>query len=356
MAEDENYMLRDLLELLIKSDGTDLIICTGKAPQVRVNKDLRDLNFPKLSAEKSKDLCYQVMNDLQQKKLEENWEVDFSFGVPSLARFRANVFTQRGVISGAFRRIPFKMMTFDELNLPPVIQEISDKPNGLVLVTGPTGSGKSTTLATMIDRINENRNSHIITIEDPIEYLHGHRNCTVEQREIGTDSKSFSSALKSILRQDPDVVLLGEMRDPESIQAALTIAETGHLCFATLHTNSCAQTLSRIIDVFPGEKQAQVRTQLAQTLIGVLTQALLPRVGGGLHLVLEIMIATSAIRAQIRENKVHSINNQISTGSKFGMQTMNQSLATAVKNDMIREEDAMAVSPDLEEFRKCMTF
>lgn len=356
MENAENYLLRQLLDELIRRDGTDLLLSVGKAPQARISKDLVSLNYPVLTAERTKELCYQVMNEYQQKKLEEDWEVDFSFGIPNLSRFRSNVFMQRGAVSGAFRRIPFKVMSFEELNLPPIAIELSDKPNGLVLVTGPTGSGKSTTLAAMIDRINEKRKSHIITIEDPIEYLHKHRNCTVEQREIGSDSKSFASALRSILRQDPDIVLLGEMRDPESIQAALTIAETGHLCFATLHTNSCAQTLSRIVDVFPGDKQAQIRTQLAQTLNGVLTQSLLPKVGGGLYLALEVMVATTAIRAMIRENKLHAIDNSISTGTKYGMQTMNQSLAQGVKADMIREEDALAMSPDIEDFRKCMIY
>jgi len=356
MDKGENYLLRQLLDEVIRRDGTDLLLSVGKPPQARISKDLVSLNYPVLTAEKSKELCYQVMNEHQQKKLEEDWEVDFSFGIPSLSRIRANVFMQRGAVSGAFRRIPYKIMSFDELNLPPITQELSDKPNGLVLVTGPTGSGKSTTLAAMVDRINEKRRCHIITIEDPIEYLHHHRNCTVEQREIGSDSKSFASALRSILRQDPDVVLLGEMRDPESIQAALTIAETGHLCFATLHTNSCSQTLSRIVDVFPGDKQAQIRTQLAQSLNGVLTQTLLPKIGGGLHLALEIMVANTAIRAMIRENKLHAIDNSIATGAKYGMQTMNQSLAQAVKADMVREEDAIAMSQDVEDFRKCMIY
>jgi twitching motility protein PilT len=292
------------------------------------------------------------MNEHQQKKLEDQWEVDFSIGIPNLCRFRSNVFIQRGSVSAAFRRIPYAIMSFDELSLPPVVVEVSDRPHGLVLVTGPTGSGKSTTLAAMVDRINSTRRSHIITIEDPIEYLHTHRGCTVEQREVGTDTKSFHNALRSILRQDPDVVLLGEMRDVESIQAALTIAETGHLCLTTLHTNSCAQTLSRIVDVFPGDKQQQVRTQLAMTLTCVLSQALLPRMGGGLQLALEIMVATPAVRAMIRENKIHNIDNQISLGAKFGMMTMNMSLANLVKGGMISLEDAMSASSDVEGLRK----
>jgi twitching motility protein PilT len=356
MANEEEYMLRDLLEELVSRDGTDLLLSVGKVPQVRIDKNLVNTAFPVLTMEKSKQLCYQVMGEFQQRKLEEEWEVDFSFGIPSLSRFRANVFMQRGAVSGAFRRIPYKIFDFEALHLPSIAKELCDKPHGLVLVTGPTGSGKSSTLAAMVDRINELRQCHIITLEDPIEYIHHHKKCTVDQREIGTDTKEFKSALKSILRQDPDVVLLGEMRDAESIQAALTIAETGHLCFATLHTNSCAQTLSRIVDVFPGDKQSQVRTQLAQTLNGVFTQALVPKIGGGMQLALEIMVATTAVRASIRENKIHSIDNLISTGSKFGMQTMNQSLATAVKNGNIREVDALLLSSDHEEFRKCMIY
>lgn len=356
MENSENYTLRDLLEELVRRDGTDLLLSVGKAPQLRIDKSLINMPHPVLTSQRCKELCYQVMGEFHQKHLEEVWEVDFSFGIPTISRFRSNVFMQRGSVSGAFRRIPFKIFDFDALNLPPIAKDLSDKPNGLVLVTGPTGSGKSTTLAAMLDRINELRPCHIITIEDPIEYIHHHKKSTVDQREIGVDTKEFRSALKSILRQDPDVVLLGEMRDTESIQAALTIAETGHLCFATLHTNSCAQTLSRIVDVFPGEKQSQVRTQLAQTLNGVFSQVLMPKIGGGLFLGLEVMVATTAIRALIRENKLHSIDNQISTGSKFGMQTMNQSLANGVKNGQIREVDALAMSPDHEEFRKCMIY
>jgi twitching motility protein PilT len=274
--------------------------------------------------------------------------------VEKLSRFRVNVFMQRGSVSAAFRRIPFEIPSFIELGLPPIVEDLSQRPNGLVLVTGPTGSGKSTTLAAMLDRINRSRDEHIVTIEDPMEYLHHHRRCTVDQREVGSDTKSFKNALRSVLRQDPDVVLLGEMRDIESIQAALTIAETGHLCFATLHTNSCSQTVSRIIDVFPGEKQGQIRTQLAMCLNGVLTQVLLPRIGGGLHLSLEIMIATNAIKALIRENKIHNIDNQISLGQQFGMQTLNRSLANSTKTGMIREEDAEFVSLDREDFKKCL--
>jgi twitching motility protein PilT len=348
------YTCRDLLTMLIERNGTDLLLSVGQPPQVRVSKKLVSLDFPPLTPEKAKELVYQVMNEMQQKKLEDDWEVDFSFGIRDLSRFRANVYMQRSSVSAAFRRIPFSIMSFEELSLLPVAKEVSDKPNGLVLVTGPTGCGKSTTLAAMLDRINASRSSHIITIEDPIEFLHHHKQCTVDQREVHSDTKSFENALRSILRQDPDVVLLGEMRDIESIQAALTIAETGHLCFATLHTNSCSQTLSRIVDVFPGDKQQQVRTQLSMCLNAVFTQVLLPKIGGGLQLAMEIMVATPAVKAMVRENKLHNIDNHIQLGAKFGMQTMNQALAGVVKSGLVLEEDAIAASLDRDDFRKCM--
>jgi twitching motility protein PilT len=354
MTMAETYTCKDLLMQMVQRNGTDILLSVGQPPQMRISKRLVSLEYDKLTPERAKELTYQVMSESQQKKLEDDLEVDFSFGLANISRFRANVFMQRGSISGAFRRIPYKMLSFEELSLPPVVREMSEKPNGLVLVTGPTGCGKSTTLAAMLDRINETRYCHIITIEDPIEYLHQHRKATVDQREVYSDTKSFQSALKSILRQDPDVVLLGEMRDAESIQAALTVAETGHLCFATLHTNSCAQTLARIVDVFPGEKQPQIRTQLALSLNCVMTQVLLPKIGGGLQLALEIMVATPAVRALVRENKVHTIDNQIRLGAKFGMQSLNQSLAAVVKSGLVSEDDAVELSPDRDDFRKCM--
>lgn len=347
--------MRELLTRMVERGATDLLLSVGQPPQIRVSKNLVSLDFPPLTPDVTKGLCYQVMNETQQKKLETEWEVDFSIGIRNLSRFRVNVFTQRGAVSAAFRNIPYHILSFEELGLPQIVKDMSDRPNGLVLVTGPTGCGKSTTLAAMLDRINTARSSHIITIEDPIEYLHHHQKCTVDQREVGSDTLSFHNALRSILRQDPDVVLLGEMRDTESIQAALTIAETGHVCFATLHTNSCAQTLSRIVDVFPGDKQQQIRTQMSQAINGVMTQVLLPRIGGGLLLALEIMVGTPAIRALIREGKLHNIDNQIQLGAKFGMQTMNQSLAQSVKAGLVLEEDAASVSPDIEDFRKCLS-
>lgn len=345
---------RELLTIMVEMDGTDLLLSVGQAPQVRKDKILQALDYDYLTPELTRELCYQVMNEEQQKTLEENFEIDFSFGIHDISRFRVNVFMQRGSVSGAFRRIPFRILSFEELSLPPIVKDMSDRPNGLVLVTGPTGCGKSTTLAAMLERVNETRYCHIITIEDPIEYLHSHKKATLDQREIYVDTRSFHSALRSILRQDPDVVLLGEMRDAESIQAAITVAETGHLCFASLHTNSCSQTLARIVDVFPAEKQHQIRTQLAMSLNCVMTQVLLPKIGGGLQIALEIMVATTAIRSLIRENKLHNIDNQIRLGHTFGMQSMNQSLSSVVKSGLVAEEDAMEVSLDKDDFRKCM--
>jgi twitching motility protein PilT len=350
----EEYTCRDLLRIMVERDGTDVLLSVGKPPQMRISKELKSFEFEPLTPEHSRELAYQVMNDVQHKALEDQGEVDFSFGIQGLSRFRVNVYIQRGTVSAAFRRIPYDIFSFEELGLPPVVREMSDKPNGLILVTGPTGSGKSTTMAAMIDRINEQRYCHIITIEDPIEYLHQHKRATVDQREIHADTKSFHSALRSILRQDPDVVLLGEMRDAESIQVALTIAETGHLVFATLHTNSCSQTLARIVDVFPGEKQQQVRTQLAMCLNCVMTQVLLPKVGGGLQLALELMVAVPAVRSCIRENKLHTIDNQISMGSRYGMQSLNQSLASLVINGYVEEDEAVRVSLDVENLHKCI--
>jgi twitching motility protein PilT len=344
----EPLSMRDLLQIMVARNATDLHLSVGIPPRIRVSKDLVALDFPKLGPSDIQRFCYDVMSELQQKQLETKKEVDFSFGIPGFSRFRANVFIQRGTIAGAFRRIPFQLLTFENLCLPNIVKELSDKPNGLTLVTGPTGCGKSTTLAAMIDRINSTRRAHIVTIEDPVEF------CTVNQREIGSDTDSFTDALKSILRQDPDVVLLGEMRDMESIQAALTIAETGHTCFATLHTNSCAQTISRIVDVFPSEKQLQVRLQLSASLNGVITQSLMPKINGGLQLVCEIMAATPAVRALIREGKYHNLDNEIQLGSRFGMQTMNQSLAAAVKSYLITEATALTRTVDADDFYKCM--
>jgi twitching motility protein PilT len=348
--------MHQLLKAMIEKGASDLHITTGTAPQLRIDGKLHPLRMPPLSPPETKQLCYSVLTDSQKHRFEESNELDLSFSVQKLSRFRANVFIQRGNVAGAFRAIPFKIKSFEELNLPKTVSELAERPRGLVLVTGPTGSGKSTTLATIVDRINANRNEHIVTIEDPIEYLHHHKGCIVNQREIGADTQSFKNALKYILRQDPDVVLIGEMRDLETIEAALTVAETGHLCFATLHTNSCVQTINRIVDVFPPYQQSQVRAQLSFVLEGVLCQALLPRANGpGRTMVLEIMTPNPAIRNLIREDKIHQIYSAMQVGQeKFGMQTMNQSLTQTYQRRLISLETAMARSSDTEELRNLL--
>src|SRR5512135_1430408 len=296
--------LHQLLKAMVEKGASDLHITTGSAPQLRIDGRLVPLKTTALTPVETKQLCYSILTDAQKHKFEEESELDLSFGVKGLSRFRANVFMQRGAVAGSFRTIPFKILSFQELGLPPVVAELAKKPRGLVLVTGPTGSGKSTTLASIIDKINTERHEHIITIEDPIEYLHPHKNCVVNQREVGADTGSFKKALKYILRQDPDVVLIGEMRDLETMEAALVVSETGHLAFATLHTNSAVQTINRILDVFPPYQQPQIRAQLSFVIEGVLSQALLQKVGGGRCLALEIMVPNPAIRNLIREDKV----------------------------------------------------
>jgi len=301
----------------------------------------------------TKQLCYSVLTDSQKHKFEEDNELDLSFGVKGLSRFRGNVFVQRGAVAGVFRVIPYKILTFEDLGLPPVVRELAEKPRGLILVTGPTGSGKSTTLASIIDFININRHEHIVTIEDPIEYLHPHKGCLVNQREVGADTKGFKNALKYVLRQDPDIVLVGELRDLETIEAALTLSETGHLCLATLHTNSCAQTINRIVDVFPPYQQAQIRAQLSFVLEGVMSQTLIPKIGGGRCLSLEIMVPNPAIRNLIREDKVHQIYSQMQVGQdKYGMQTMNQSLYALYSRRQISLDDAVGRSSDPDELKQ----
>jgi twitching motility protein PilT len=349
--------LHQLLKELIDKGGSDLHITTNSPPQIRVDGKLEPMSLPALSPVETKQLCYSVLTEAQKHKFEEENELDLSFGVKGLSRFRGNVFIQRGAVAGVFRVIPYKILTFEELGLPPVVKELAAKPRGLVLVTGPTGSGKSTTLASIIDRINMDRREHIVTVEDPIEYLHPHKGCLVNQREVGADTRSFKNALKYILRQDPDIVLVGELRDLETIESALTVAETGHLCFATLHTNSCVQTINRIIDVFPPYQQTQVRTQLSFVLEGVLSQTLIPRVGGtGRILALEVMIPNPAIRNLIREDKIHQIYSQMQVGQeKFGMQTMNQSLISLVSRRLISLDDALGRSSDPDEFKQMMS-
>jgi twitching motility protein PilT len=315
------------------------------------------LDFPPLNQVETKQLCYSVLTDAQKHKFEEENELDLSFGVKGLSRFRGNVFIQRGAVAGVFRVIPYKIMTFEELNLPPIVSELAAKPRGLILVTGPTGSGKSTTLASIIDYINISRHEHIVTIEDPIEYLHPHKGCLVNQREVGADTKSFKNALKYILRQDPDVVLVGELRDLETIEAALTLSETGHLCLATLHTNSCAQTINRIVDVFPPYQQTQIRAQLSFVLEGIMSQALMPKMNSkGRIMALEIMVPNPAIRNLIREDKVHQIYSQMQVGQdKFGMQTMNQSLCSLFQKRLISLEEALGRTSDPDELKQMIS-
>ena len=348
--------LQDLLKTMIENDATDLHLTTGTPPQIRVYGRLVPLDLPPLAGTDTKRLAYSVLTDTQKHRFEEEHELDFSFGIKGLSRFRGNLFLQRGMVGAAIRTIPYKIRGFQELGLPSIVEELIRKPKGLILVTGPTGCGKSTTQAAMIDQINEERNAHIITIEDPIEYLHPHKGCILNQREVNADTFSFTAALKHVLRQDPDVVLLGEMRDLETIEAALTIAETGHLTLATLHTNSCTESVNRIIDVFPPHQQPQVRTLLSFVLEGVLSQQLLPKANGtGLALSLEVMIPNAAIRNLIREDKIHQIYGQMQVGQlKFGMQTMNQSMLSLYERGLITLNDAMARSPNLEEFRSML--
>ena len=345
--------LPELLHKVVEVNGSDLHITTKTPPQIRIHGHLERLELPELSSADTKQLTYSVLTDSQKKRFEETLELDFSFGIQGLARFRCNMFHQRGSVGAVYRLIPEKIRAFHELNLPPVLATLAERPRGLVLVTGPTGSGKSTTLAAMIDKINKERKDHILTIEDPIEFVHQHQGCLVNQREVHGDTQSFTNALRAALREDPDIVLIGEMRDLETVEAALRIAETGHLTFGTLHTNSAAQTINRIIDVFPSHQQSQIRTQLSLVLEGIVCQALCPKIGGGRIVSLEIMIPTPAIRNLIREDKIHQIYSAMQTGQeKYGMQTANQSLATLYQKKQITLETAMEKSSNRDELQE----
>jgi twitching motility protein PilT len=345
--------LQDFLKIVADKGGTDLHITADSPPMMRVHGELRPLPFPPLSANDTKDLCYSVLTETQKHRFEEQQELDFSFGIRGLSRFRGNLFQQRGSIGGAFRTIPYSARPLAELGLPPVVAELTKLPRGLVLVTGPTGSGKSTTLAAMIDRINNERHEHIVTLEDPIEFVHSHKGCIINQREVFADTHSFNEALRHVLRQDPDVVLIGEMRDLETVMSALTVAETGHLVLSTLHTNSAVQTINRIIDIFPEQQQPQVRAQLSLILQAVVSQQLIPRADGrGRVLAVEVMIPNPAIRNLIRENKIHQLYSQLQVGqSKFGMQTMTQSLLDLYTRKLISYEETMGHATEPDELR-----
>jgi len=346
------FNLRALLEEMIEKNASDLHLTAGERPKLRIDGDIVSAsNEEVLSPKDTLSLAYSVLTENQKKRFELEDELDFSFGIQNLARFRGNVFKQRGCVAMVLRMIPFNILTFDALGLPAVVGQLADRPRGLILVTGPTGSGKSTTLAAVVDRINKTRKGHIITVEDPIEFIHSHQGCIVNQREVGTDTRTFATALKYALREDPDVILVGEMRDLETISSALTIAETGHLVLATLHTNSAAESINRIIDVFPSNQQSQVRAQLAFVLEGVMTQTLLQKASGrGRVMCAEIMVATPAIRALIRDDKIHQIYSAMQAGKKFGMQTMNDALYQAYVQRLVSKEECLRAAPDKNEF------
>ncbi len=346
--------LSELLKRMVDSGGSDLHITTNSPPRTRIHGELKPLeDLPALGPADTKQLAYSILTDAQKHRFEENLELDFSFGIKNIARFRGNLFNQRGAVAGVFRVIPFEIKTFDQLQLPQILRKLAEKPRGLILVTGPTGSGKSTTLATMLDLINSSRHEHMLTIEDPIEFVHPHKKCLVNQREVHSDTHSFTNALRAALREDPDVVLIGEMRDLETIESALRIAETGHLTFGTLHTNSASSTINRIIDVFPSHQQSQIRAQLSLVLEGIMCQSLLPKPDGkGRAMAMEILIPNPAIRNLIREDKIHQIYSAMQAGQeKFGMQTFNQSLYTLFQQRVINMETALARSSNVDELQ-----
>lgn len=346
--------MHDMLKRMGDLQASDLHLTAGSPPLYRVDGSLVPKETERLTGEQVLKLAYSIMNEAQKKIFEQNKEVDFSFGVQNLSRYRANVFLQRGCCTAAIRQIPYTIRSLEELGLPQVVTKLTERPNGLVLVTGPTGSGKSTTLAAMVDKINSERDGHILTIEDPIEFVHKHKRCIINQREVQQDTNSFGAALRVALRQDPDVVLIGEMRDLETISAALSIAETGHLTLATLHTNSAAQTVNRIIDVFPSDQKATIRAQLAMVLEGIISQALLPKIGGGRVMACEIMIANTAVRSLIRDDKIHQLQGMLEIGQKYGMQTMNSELIRLYQRKLITKKEALGRSPEPEQMIKIL--
>ena len=349
------FTLRELLEQMVKMDASDLHLTVGAPPVVRVDGKLQRLNFDFLTGEQTKKLSYSMLNEKQKLKFEQNSELDFSFGIEKMSRFRCNLFMQRGNVAVALRQIPYEIRSFEELGLPKVVTDFAKLPRGLVLVTGPTGSGKSTTLASIIDKINRERPVHIITVEDPIEYLHRHQTALINQREVYSDTNSFAAALKYALREDPDVVLVGEMRDLETIEAALSISETGHLAFATLHTNSAAESINRIVDSFPTNQQEQIRISLSFSLQAIISQTLIAKIGGGRVMALEIMICTPAIRALMRDDKIHQMYSMIQSGQKYGMKTMNQSLAELYLAGKISLNDGMSYSQNPQELGEILS-
>ncbi len=351
--EQDQIGLNDYLIDAMDAGASDLHVTVDLPPMIRVDGEVKPLDYEPLKPNIIRDLIYEILTDNQRQRLESDWELDFSYGVPRLARFRVNVYYQRGSLGAAFRTIPHEIMDLDDLGLPSAVKSMTDKPRGLVLVTGPTGSGKSTTLASMIDKINETRHEHIMSVEDPVEFLHQHKQCIVNQREVNQDTKSFAEALKHVLRQDPDVILVGEMRDIETISLAVTAAETGHLVFGTLHTQDAPQTIDRIIDVFPGEQQSQIRTQLATALQGVITQTLVRRRDGeGRIAAVEVLVPTPGVRNLIREGKNHQIFSAMQTGGKFGMQTMDSALVELLRNGVISREEAERRANDPEELQR----
>jgi twitching motility protein PilT len=346
----ELMKLDQLFKAAVQNKASDLHIVVGSPPMIRVNGEMTKINTAPLTAERCQELCYSILSDVDRRKFEANKELDIGISVKNLARFRVNLFWQKGTVSGVFRRISNEIPNWQDLNLPMSLVSLTNLPHGLILVTGPTGGGKSTTIAALVDKINQEKTGHIVTIEDPIEYIHPHKNCIVNQRQIGQDSDSFATALKHLLRQDPDFVVVGELRDPESVDAALQIADTGHLVFGSLHTNNSTQTVNRLIDMFPGEAQSRIRTQLSMVLQGVASQQLLPAVGGGRVAAFELMLFPNSVRNLIRENKMHQLYSTMQMGQeKTGMRTMNQSLLKLLMNRKIELRVAYEASEDPEE-------